>query len=184
MFVALTVFLGLICFWYRLLRTNPTPIFMEITKKEFGRIMKRVATQQSVDKLADRVDRVQEGVDGVQGVVDRVQGTQVSMGHGLVQVQDAQVRIQNTQVRMQDTQAQMQHAQIGMQSVLAQMQEAQGQMQKVLESHTVSLDGIAKNTIHWNTEAAALRAAIQRHDEYFRVVGKKIGVDFERRKAD
>lgn len=48
-----------------------------------------------------------------------------------------------------------------------------------VESHTISLDEILKNTKHWQTEATALRSAIKRHEDWFMQIAAKIGIKLE-----
>lgn len=51
--------------------------------------------------------------------------------------------------------------------------------QDILESHTTTLDKILKNTTDWNTEAAALRSAIKRHERMISQMAHKLGMNFE-----
>jgi len=46
----------------------------------------------------------------------------------------------------------------------------------ILESHTATLDAIAKNTEHWKIEAAALRAGHVRHEGWWQQLAKKLGL--------
>jgi chromosome segregation ATPase len=48
-----------------------------------------------------------------------------------------------------------------------------------LDSHTTTLDAIFKNTEHWKTEAAALRYAIKRHEDWFAQIADKMGIKLE-----
>lgn len=44
------------------------------------------------------------------------------------------------------------------------LKEDMGSLKATVESHTISLDKILKNSEHWRTEAAALTSAVRRHE--------------------
>ena len=57
-------------------------------------------------------------------------------------------------------------------------------IEETLDSHTTTLEGIAKNTKHWTDEAAALRSAINRHERWIADLAKKIGLNLKDLKSD
>lgn len=48
----------------------------------------------------------------------------------------------------------------------------------ILESHTVTLDAVAKSTENTRIELAATRAALARHEGWFEQLAKKFGIRF------
>lgn len=63
-------------------------------------------------------------------------------------------------------------------TISADMQTRTRAIQESLDHHTASLDGIARNTMHWLEEAAALRSAIDRHETFLIQLAKKLGLKF------
>ncbi len=62
---------------------------------------------------------------------------------------------------------------------VGQLQSQVSTVKATLDSHTNILDGITKNTETWNAEAASLRAAIKRHDDWFLKIAEKLGMKLE-----
>ena len=49
-------------------------------------------------------------------------------------------------------------------------------VQETLASHGELLDAVAKNTQDWNTELMAVRARLDRHDQWFKKVSEKLNL--------
>jgi hypothetical protein len=49
-------------------------------------------------------------------------------------------------------------------------------LQTSLDQHTASLDGIARDVKDWNTELIAVRARLDRHDQWFKQISDHLGV--------
>ena len=52
-------------------------------------------------------------------------------------------------------------------------------IEKILDTHTNILDGITKNTETWKAEAAALRSAVNRHEQWISKIAEKLGIKLE-----
>ena len=52
-------------------------------------------------------------------------------------------------------------------------------IESVVDDHTKTLDKILKNSQDWKTEAASLRSAIKRHEEWIAQIAAKVGVDLK-----
>ena len=49
-------------------------------------------------------------------------------------------------------------------------------VQETLTTHGGLLDAVAKNTQDWNTELVAVRARLDRHDQWFKQVSEKLNL--------
>jgi ABC-type transporter Mla subunit MlaD len=49
-------------------------------------------------------------------------------------------------------------------------------VQETLATHGGLLDAVAKNTQDWNTELVAVRARLDRHDQWFKQVSEKLNL--------
>ena len=54
--------------------------------------------------------------------------------------------------------------------------EAIGKIVETLDGHTAVLEAIAKNTHDWNTELIAVRARLDRHDQWFKKLSDHLNV--------
>lgn len=53
-------------------------------------------------------------------------------------------------------------------------------MKASLESHTISLDELLKNTKNWQTETTAVISAIKRHEDWIAKIAAHLGLDLEK----
>ena len=59
------------------------------------------------------------------------------------------------------------------------LKEDMKDVKATVDSHTTTLDKILKKAGDWNTEAASLRSAIKRHEEWINQIASKVGVDLK-----
>ena len=63
----------------------------------------------------------------------------------------------------------------GIQELKADMAYVTG----ALSSHTSSLDAISKDVKNWNTEIVAVRARLDRHDQWFKQIAESIHLQLQ-----
>ena len=59
------------------------------------------------------------------------------------------------------------------------LKEDMKDVKATVQSHTGTLDKILKNSEDWKTEAASLRSAVKRHEQWITPVAKKVGIRLE-----
>jgi hypothetical protein len=54
--------------------------------------------------------------------------------------------------------------------------QSMAEIRHTLDSHTAVLDGIARDVKDWNTEIMAVRARLDRHDQWFKQVADHLNL--------
>ena len=64
----------------------------------------------------------------------------------------------------------------------SELKDKVAHIEEVVDDHTRTLDSIFKNTQDWKSEAASLRSAIKRHEEWIAQIAAKVGLDLKTEK--
>jgi septation ring formation regulator EzrA len=130
---------------------------MELTKEHFDQVLKGLATKAELKGLATKQDLKKLATkDELKGLATKQDLKGLATKDELAQIRATLVTINETL----DTHTVKLDA-----------------LRETVDSHTITLDGISKNTVNWNTEMASMREALKRHEQAFRILAGKVGLN-------
>jgi septal ring factor EnvC (AmiA/AmiB activator) len=68
---------------------------------------------------------------------------------------------------------------VGLTESIQELKTDMASVKETLNSHTSSLDAISRDVKNWNTEIVAVRARLDRHDQWFKQIAESIHLQLQ-----